>query len=111
MYVADGLAAIADCQYAWSTKTVPKFPMMLMMPNSRPGWPAEIERQNRKGGEARRALFIVSIVPSGWLPARGTTPLITLRLSHTALGEPSVSVEARHVSFPISQARNHPTQV
>merc|ERR1719271_178475 len=32
-----GLAAMADCQYDWSTKTVPKLPMTLMMPNLMPG--------------------------------------------------------------------------
>mmetsp|Transcript_65755 Transcript_65755/g.73610 ORF Transcript_65755/g.73610 Transcript_65755/m.73610 type:complete len:155 (+) Transcript_65755:157-621(+) len=31
-----GLAAIADCQYDWSTKTVPKLPTMLMIPNMSP---------------------------------------------------------------------------
>jgi len=27
---------MADCQYDWSQKTVPKLPTMLMMPNLRP---------------------------------------------------------------------------
>jgi hypothetical protein len=27
---------MADCQYAWSTNTVPKLPTRLMMPNTRP---------------------------------------------------------------------------
>ncbi len=37
--VDPGWAAIALCQYAWSTNTVPKFPTMLMIPNIKP--PAE----------------------------------------------------------------------
>merc|ERR1719224_206237 len=36
LYAASGLAAMPLCQYAWSTNTVPKLPMMLMMPNMRP---------------------------------------------------------------------------
>merc|ERR1719238_830152 len=31
-----GFTAIADCQYDWSTKTVPKFPTMFTMPKMRP---------------------------------------------------------------------------
>ena len=40
MVEEEGFAAMADCQYDWSTKTVPKLPTMLMTPKMIP--PLEI---------------------------------------------------------------------
>jgi len=34
--VVEGLLAMARCQYAWSWKTVAKFPIRLITPNMRP---------------------------------------------------------------------------
>ena len=44
----DGRAAIALCQYDWSTKTVPKFPMMLIILMG-PG-----ERRNGRGSGTKK---------------------------------------------------------
>merc|ERR1719271_693193 len=115
-----GLAAMADCQYDWSTKTVPKLPMTLMMPNLMPGsdimvryepWRLPWKMTGCAGPWWKPPTSdelpkeVHPLVTSGWQePTREGRALTKVRRSHMTEAEPSelhwTDVSVQSISTP-----------
>merc|ERR1719353_1490434 len=84
-----GFTAIADCQYDWSTKTVPKLPTMFTMPKTNPECESMVARLGTQRSPfapshpccTQCSFSLVVMHPSSMLPHACTSNEFSLHLS------------------------------